>query len=131
MSGITNLSEVLKSLIISCDDCEYGFATKQDANFLFEKPMFAVIQEEEGLTLVAQTQYLKEKGLSYEGVYAKLTIEVHTSLELVGLTAVLASKLAENNISANVIAAYYHDHIFIPFNLRKQAIDALNTLKGE
>ena len=52
------------------------------------------------------------------------------ALELVGFTAVLAKKLAENQISANVVAGYFHDHIFVQYSLRQKAIYSLNNLKG-
>jgi hypothetical protein len=60
------------------------------------------------MTIVATKEYIQQQDIAYVGTYAKLTIEVHTSLELVGLTAALANALAQNQISANVIAAYYH-----------------------
>jgi hypothetical protein len=44
---------------------------------------------------------------------------VHSSLDAVGLTAAVANKLASREISANVVAAYYHDHIFV----RKEKAD--------
>jgi hypothetical protein len=53
---------------------------------------------------------------------------VHSSLETVGLTAAFSTKLGEHGISANVIAGYYHDHIFVQSDLAKSAIDALHEL---
>jgi hypothetical protein len=48
-------------------------------------------------------------------------------LEAVGLTAAITSELATHGISANVIAGYYHDHIFVPST---RAHDALSALKS-
>jgi hypothetical protein len=53
---------------------------------------------------------------------------VHSSLEAVGLTAVVATKLAAEGISANVIAAFYHDHVFVQANRAKAALAALTSL---
>ena len=129
MSGQINLEEVLKSIKVSCDDVEYGFATVKDNNFSL-KEILGIFQEDEGLTLIATKQYFEKNNILYDGPFAKLTIENHTSLDLVGLTATLSTELAKNEISANVIAAYFHDHIFIQYNLRQRAIEIINSLKG-
>jgi len=131
MSGQTNLSQVLRSLQISCDNVEYGFTTINDQTLPTDDQILGTFKETEGLTVIAITDYLQAKGMQFEGSYAKLTIEVRTSLELVGLTAVLASKLAENKISANVVAGYFHDHIFVQFGLRQKAIEAIESLKAD
>jgi hypothetical protein len=55
-------------------------------------------------------------------------LTAHSSLEAVGLTAAVSTKLAANNISANVITAYYHDHIFVPCEKAEQALLALKEL---
>jgi len=53
---------------------------------------------------------------------------VHSSLEAVGMTAALAKALTEAGISANVVAAYHHDHIFVPWARRHDALAALEAL---
>ena len=52
-----------------------------------------------------------ESGLSYESIFSKITLEIHSSLDAVGLTAAFSNKLTSYGISANVVAGYYHDHI--------------------
>jgi len=130
MSGNTNLKEVLTSMQVSCDNVEYGFATTNDAEGISATDVLGTFQESEGLTLLATKHFLESRGLGYEGPFAKLTVEVHTSLGLVGLTAILATKLAENGISANVYAAFYHDHIFVQYDVRNKAITALTSPKS-
>ena len=129
MSGQTNLPTVLKSMQISCDNIEYGFAKIDGMDVPRDEAVLGTFKEKEGLTIIATKEYLQENNIQSEGSYAKLTVEVHTSLELVGLTAVLATKLAENQISANVVAAYFHDHIFVQFGFRQKAIAVLESLK--
>jgi hypothetical protein len=53
-------------------------------------------------------------GLTYEGLFSCISLDVHSSLEAVGLTAAVAGILADHEIPANVIAAYFHDHVFVP-----------------
>ena len=88
----------------------------------------ASFQEEEGLTLVLEKHAAENVGLAYDAVFSCITLTVHSSLEAVGLTAAVASKLAANGISANVIAAYYHDHVFVPKDKAPLAMQALAAL---
>jgi hypothetical protein len=69
---------------------------------------------------------MKVSGLSYEGVFRCITLGIHSSLEAVGLTAAVAGKLATHGIAANVIAAYFHDHIFVQSELADRAIGILS-----
>jgi len=130
MSGNTNLNEVLKSLQISCDDKKYGFSSIKDNKSELSSEVLATFQEQEGLTLIATQDYLQKNDIAFDGPFAKLTIEVHTSLSLVGLTATLAAQLTKHNISANVVAAFYHDHIFVQYDLKQKAVEVLLDLKN-
>jgi len=59
------------------------------------------------------------------GEWARISLGVHSSLEAVGLTAILSARLAEAGISANIVAALHHDHIFVPWDRRDEALAAL------
>tara|TARA_R110001592_G_scaffold363371_2_gene685888 strand:- start:22616 stop:22960 length:345 start_codon:yes stop_codon:yes gene_type:complete len=111
-------------------DGDYVFCTFQDAlygDYLDLEPIVS-IRESEGLTLVVPKNKADNKSLSYESVFKGITLSVHSSLDAVGLTAAFSSKLSEHGISANVIAGYYHDHIFVQKELADKAIEALNEL---
>lgn len=58
-------------------------------------------------------------------MFRGITLTIHSSLDAVGITAAVSTKLAEQGISANVIAAYYHDHIFVQAEKAELAIEAL------
>lgn len=110
-------------------DGEFVFCTVpgNDADIGVVTPL-ATIREQEGLTLVLPVADADENGLSYEGRYRQITLKVHSSLSAVGLTAAFATKLTEYGISANVIAGYYHDHIFVQIEKAEQAVLALHEL---
>ena len=55
-------------------------------------------------------------------------MDYHSSLEATGLTATFATALAKGNISCNVVAAYYHDHIFVAKKDAERAMEALKKL---
>lgn len=131
MTDKRNLVEVLASLNVFCDGIEYGFTSIKDGQIDFNNEILGVFREKEGLTIIAPKPYFEKNNIPHESSYAKLTIETHTSLELVGLTAVLTKKLADNKISANVVAGFFHDHIFVQYGTRQKAIEILNALKME
>jgi hypothetical protein len=51
-------------------------------------------------------------------------------LDAVGLTAAFAKALTDAGISSNVVAALYHDHIFVQWDRRDDAMKALKSLGG-
>jgi len=131
MPGEINLAHALNSMSVDCDNVLYGFASEPMPLETKLTDFEAAIREKEGTTIIAKSEYLDSQKIKYEGPYAKLTINIHTSLELVGLTAALAAKLTEQGISANVVAAFFHDHIYVPYEQRQKAINAILSLKDE
>jgi len=109
---------------------EFVFCSIENARYgdYADLAPFASIKENEGLTLVVEKTIADEAGLHYESVFRGITLQVHSSLEAVGLTAAVASRLAQEGISANMIAGYYHDHLFVPWESRQQALAELQEL---
>jgi hypothetical protein len=130
MSGLTDLHHTLKTLKVVCDDIQYGFASIENESQIDREKVLATFHENGQLAVIAPLDYLNNLGIENEGPYAKLTIDIHTSLELVGLTAVMATELAKNRISANVVAAFYHDHVFVQYDLRQKAQQVLEELRN-
>ena len=87
-----------------------------------------MFREPEGLTLILEKQVARHAGLDFEGVFRLITLMVHSSLEAVGLTAAVSTQLAKRGIAANVVAAFYHDHLFVPADKASLAMDALREL---
>jgi hypothetical protein len=86
------------------------------------------VREQEGLTLVVEQSEADTAGLSYEYVAAWITLEVHSALEAVGLTAAISKALTDAGISCNVVAGYTHDHLFVPEDRAQDALAALRSL---
>ena len=130
MTGERDLGKLVASMSPVLMDGEYVFCTFQDAQYgdYLDLEPIATIQESEGLTLVVPKNNADDKDLRYESVFKGITLSVHSSLDAIGLTAAFSSKLSEHGISANVIAGYYHDHIFVQRELADKAIEALNEL---
>jgi hypothetical protein len=97
------------------DPVEYAFELVAEAPPLGDA--FALIRETEGVTVICSG-----KG------WARIMLQVHSSRAAVGLTARIAESLAAHGISANMVAAFHHDHVFVPWERRDEALKILGNL---
>jgi hypothetical protein len=82
---------------------------------------FALIREDEGITAIVQ-------GAGEGAAFARITLQVHSALDGVGLTAAVSGALAEAGIACNVVAGFHHDHLFVPWERREEALAILQRL---
>ena len=131
MEGETNLNTILKNLNPVLNDGKYVF-TKVDSidHIPFSKILF-LFKEKEGITVVLEKRFAEELNLSFSYVASWITLEVHSSLAAVGLTAAFSQALGNADISCNVVAAYLHDHIFVDESDALRAMDVLLKLKQD
>lgn len=125
MTGEKKLNTLLQNLNPQLNPGTFVFCQVPLDYDLGKENALAIFLEREGKTLVLQQETADSLQLPYDGVLSWITLEVHSSLEAVGLTAAVAAALTEKSISCNVIAAFYHDHLFIP---KRDAAQALQTL---
>ncbi len=128
MSGITDLDVLLQKMDPQIREGEFVYCTveSKDYELVARLKPIASFLEDEGMTLVLDKQIAKQHGYSYDSIFKAITLTVHSSLDAVGLTAAVANKLADKGgISANVIAAYYHDHVFVQSDKAELAVAAL------
>lgn len=90
--------------------------------------VFAWIREDEGVTLILDRLEADRLRLTYGFVAAQITLRVHSALEAVGLTSAVSTALGEAGISCNVIAGYFHDHLFVPVADGRRAVQVLREL---
>ncbi|MDX1768503.1 ACT domain-containing protein [Arenibacter troitsensis] len=128
MSGETNLYKLINEMSPVLNQGEYVFSTVQNLDFIERKDSICEFKENEGTTIVIEKNKADQLKLPYEYVAAWITLKIHSSLEAVGLTAVFSNALAKNNISCNVIAGYYHDHIFVDTKDSEKAMLVLTNL---
>ncbi|WNZ57343.1 ACT domain-containing protein [Microbulbifer sp. MKSA007] len=129
MSGIIELERLLSEMNPELIEDEFVFCTVSGslAQYIEWNPL-ASLNEKEGLTLVLTKDIASREGLQFKNTYKQITLTVHSSLEAVGLTAAVSNKLASKGISANVIAAYFHDHIFVQSEKAREALIALKEV---
>jgi hypothetical protein len=114
VAGERELSRILDALDPKLYPERYSFSATSDPTL--KDGEFAIVRDEEGLSAI---------GPDPSGEWARISLRVHSSLDAVGLTAEIATRLAELGISANVVAALRHDHIFVPWDRRDEALEAL------
>ena len=84
--------------------------------------------EKEGLTLIIEKEDAVKAGYRYEYPCRMITLNVHSSLAVVGFLAKITTRLAEAGISVNPVSAFYHDHLFVPDGKEHEALNTLNAL---
>ncbi len=132
MQGGKDLDALLQHLSPELTEGEFVFLTVAGSPYgsCPEFEPVAAIMEKEGLTLVIPRSKADEFQLGSETTFRCITLTVHSSLEAVGLTAAVATKLTEHGISANVIAGSFHDHLFVPSESAEHAMSALAELSA-
>jgi len=129
MQGETNLEMLIGGMRPVLDPRPFGFGLLASGwGTVAGVQPFARIEEAEGTTLIAPAAELEAAGIPHSGDWGRISLAVHSSLEAVGLTAALATALAREGISANVVAGRYHDHLFVPWDRRDAAMTALAGL---
>ena len=128
MIGETNLARLLSSMQPVLNPGEYVFCTVAAAGSVRPELVLGSFREAEGLTMIMARADADAYGMPYGASMAWLTLTVHSSLAAVGLTAAVATALAIEGISCNVVAAYYHDHLFVGFADAARALKVLQEL---
>jgi hypothetical protein len=126
---VTDLAELLRSMRPVRNRGVYVFASVPYDTALAALQPIATFREPEGLSVVVEERLAQAAGLAAMFRSAWLTLTVHSDLHAVGLTAAVAEALANAGISCNVVAAAYHDHLFVPVDAADQALAILNQLQ--
>lgn len=114
-AGVHDLAVLLREMRPVLHSHRYDFSLRDHA----PADSFAVVREDEGLTVIAPSD---------TGEWARISLSVHSSLSAVGLSAAMAKALADRDISCNIVAGYHHDHLFVPWPRRHDALAALAAL---
>jgi len=126
MPGERDLTVLLRDMTPDRRPGRYVF-TSAEAIPTEARPIATVV-EDEGISMVLDQAEAERLGLAYDTVMAMITLRIHSALDAVGLTAAVATALAEVGISCNVVAGRVHDHLFVPIDDGDRAIEALERL---
>lgn len=124
-TGETNLQSLIANMEPILNDGEYVFVSLSSIESIPSAMIVSTMKEKEGITVVLSKADAENLGLKFEFVASWITLNIHSSLEAVGLTAAFSTELGRNDISCNVIAGFYHDHIFVDKKDKNKAMDVL------
>lgn len=132
MSGQTDLSEILASITVSVRPDDYVIVALPSTT---PPPplgdgVAALITEAEGTTVVSTFSRAAHEEWPYDFVASWLTIDIHSALESIGLTATFSRQLGRAGIPCNVLAGFFHDHILVPHDKRDAAVEVIEALRG-
>ncbi|MCF2706490.1 ACT domain-containing protein [Arcanobacterium haemolyticum] len=123
---ITDLNEILASLrVVNAGEFVYALMSDLPSDCR----VLATFNESEGSSAVVAARDARALNLDCSDIFACLTLDVHSALTSVGLTALVSSALAEAGISCNVVAGYYHDHLLVPVKRADEATRLLEQLR--
>jgi uncharacterized protein len=128
MTGETDLVRLLQNMQPERQPGEYVFCMLESFAKATNLEPVCMFREKEGVTVILRKEQADAESLPYTLVCAWITLTVHSSLEAVGLTAAVSRALAVEKISCNMVAAYYHDHLFVPLEDGERAMEALLML---
>lgn len=128
MAGETSLTTLLRSMSPQLNAGDYVFCTLRDGLLPSGVDIIGSFREQEGLTVILERSQAEQAGFNFDYVAAWITLNVHSALEAVGLTAAFATALGKAGISCNVIAGYYHDHLFVGQADAERAMQVLRDL---
>ena len=128
MPGEHDLARMLASLDVEQQPGLFTFVTGEWP--ALRSRAKAIVEEPEGTTYVVTVADAVEVGAAVEFVAVWLTLTVWSSLESVGLTAAIASSLADSGVPCNVIAGYHHDHLLVPAEQADVALRVLRKLSS-
>ncbi len=130
MSGETDLNILLESLEPNLNVGAYVFISLKDITEISREDILFEFKEAEGFTIILSKDKADNYNFDYEFVASWITLTVHSALDAVGLTAAVSTALTKHSISCNVVAAYYHDHIFVSTKDTEKAMEVLGEFAG-
>lgn len=107
------------------DGAVYYFCTAPEA--LLPQAL-ASFREDEGLSLILSEAVAVRHGLQNDLPMRRITLTVQSALDGVGLTAAVATALAQAGIACNMVAGTHHDHAFILADDAERAVALLEAV---
>lgn len=138
-TGATDLGQLIKSMTPILEPEQFVFAqTALDSakipellSRLVELDIKMLFREREAWTVILPKATADEQGLEYIFPCRQITLNIHSSLDAVGFIAAVSTRLTKMHCGVNVVAAYYHDHLFVPAGKENIVVKELEQMAVE
>lgn len=128
MNPISDLKVLLSKMEPILNEGEYIFTTVSNLDRIPRDKTICEVSEKEGRTVVMRKSEAEVLGLEFDFIASWITLNIHSALDAVGLTAAFSGELAKHGISCNVMAGFYHDHIFVDIKDGQKALEVLQRM---
>ena len=130
MTGEHNLEVLLSGMNAVLCEGTYVFVTRPGSGMPPDVAPRMMFQEEEGTTFIVLREEAEALGWNYEFPSRMITLNIHSALDAVGFLARITTALANGGMGVNPVAAFHHDHLFIPEDRAADAMVILEQLSG-
>lgn len=114
---------------------QYIFCSTQDPGLIdqLRDTALCIFKEDEGVSMIVDLEHAARADGDVDTSHPmrRIVLEVYSSLEGFGLTAAVSAALSEARIACNMVAAFHHDHVFVPSGDADRAMDVLLRLQRE
>jgi hypothetical protein len=131
MTGVRDLHDLCRQMTPSIADGVFVYCTVSDFRIPEDVEPICTFREAEGLTAIVSKSQAEAAGMPYVFPCRLVTLAVHSSLDAVGFLACITDRLASAGIACNVVAAFHHDHLFVPEARAEEALHVLLSLASE
>ena len=129
MNGSKDLEFMLENMSPEIIPGEYVFATVNEETLEeFSESPLLTYREKEAITVIVRKEVADTHALAYEDTWGLITLTVHSDLSAIGFLAEVTRVLAKAQLSVNVVSAFYHDHLFVPYERIHEAVRILVEL---
>ena len=114
MSGEKNQFRLQQMMAPELRPETYVYCTFPDQGVPIGLDPICTFREAEGLTAIVEQSQAVRANVKHIFEARLITLTVHSSLEAIGFLALISTHLAKAGIPCNAVAAFHHDHLFIP-----------------
>lgn len=131
MSGEKDQLRLQRHMAPELQPDTYVYCTFPDHQLPDGLDPLCTFREAEGLTAIVERSQAVRADIPHVFESRLITLTVHSSLNAVGFLALISNCLAKAGISCNAVAAYHHDHLFIPHERAEEALALLTELSQQ